>query len=67
MKHVQEDKKNKVQTELDLGGGVFSISRQLALLTPGPRNLPPIFIKVHGTEQGPHPGCHLASARQWLL
>jgi hypothetical protein len=36
--------------------GVFRVSQQLALPIPAPRSLPPIFIKLHGAEQGPHPG-----------
>jgi len=30
-------------------------------------NLPQIFSNIHGTQQGPHPGCYTGCDVQWLL
>jgi hypothetical protein len=38
-----------------------------ALPIPGALSLPQIFIKIHSTQQGPHPGCYTLNDVQWLL
>ncbi len=37
-----------------------------ALSIPGGVSLPQIFIKIHGTQQGPHPGCYTGSEVQMV-
>jgi len=38
-----------------------------ALPIPGAASLPQISIKIHSTQQGPHPGCSTGGEVQWLL
>jgi hypothetical protein len=38
-----------------------------ALPIPGAVSLSQIFIQIHCTQQGPHPGCYTASDVQWLI
>jgi len=48
-------------------GGQLQKATEQALSIPGDVSLPQIFIKIHCTEQAPHPGCHTGSDVQWLL
>jgi len=48
-------------------GGELQKATEQALPIPGAVSLPHIFIKIHGTQQGPHPGCYTGSDVQWLL
>jgi len=48
-------------------GGQLQKAREQALPIPGAVSLPQILIKIHGTQEGQHPGCSTGSDVQWLL
>jgi hypothetical protein len=48
-------------------GGQLQKATEHALPNPGAVSLPQIFIKIHHTQEGPHPGCYTGSDVQWLL